>query len=504
MAIQTPTEAQVATIAKELGMTLSAADVTSFRGLMDGYVEAYNIVDKMPDALPEVGYPRTPGYKPGPEENTLNAWAVKSDVAGAPTGPLAGKTVALKDNVMVAGMQMMNGSSTLEGYVPEVDATIVTRLLDAGATVKGKVHCECFCLSGGSHTSALGPVHNPMKMGYSAGGSSSGSAAVVGAGEVDMAIGGDQGGSIRIPAAYSGIVGMKGTWGLVPYTGVMPIEIFFDHTGPMTKTVAENALFMETLAGPDGYDTRQQGCVTSNYTEALGKGVSGMKIGILKEGFGLPESEPDVDEKVMAAAKKLEALGAVVEEVSIPMHLLGPAIWAPIGLEGLTQTMMLGDGYGTSRQDLYVTSLMDYHRGWRRRADELSETLKLTMLFGAYADKMYGKRYYGKAVNLTTKLRAAYDEALKTYDMLLTPTLPMKATKLPEPDASREDYCARAFEMLANTSPFNISHHPAISLPCGLSDGLPVGLQLIGPMWGEAKLYQAAHAFEESGDWTTF
>jgi len=504
MAVQMPTEDQVKTIAEELGMTLSPEDVTSFRGLMSGYVEAYNVVDKMPDALPEVTYPRTPGYRPEGQENPLNAWYVKSTVKGADSGPLAGKTVALKDNVMLAGVPMMNGSSTLEGYVPDVDAAVVTRLLDAGATIEGKVHCECFCLSGGSHTSALGPVHNPRKHGYSAGGSSSGSAAVVAAGEVDMAIGGDQGGSIRIPSAYSGTVGMKGTWGLVPYTGVMPIEIYFDHTGPITRTVAENALFMETLAGPDGYDSRQIDCKTAPYTEYLDKGVAGMKIGILKEGFGHAVSEADVDDKVMAAAKRFEDLGATVEEVSIPMHLLGPAIWAPIGLEGLTQTMMIGDGYGLSRQDLYVTSLMDYHRGWRQRADELSETLKLTMLFGAYADKMYGKRYYGKAVNLTTKLRAAYDAALETYDMLLMPTLPLKATKLPEPDAPREEYCARAFEMLPNTSPFNISHHPAISVPCGLSDDLPIGMQLVGKMWDEATLYQAAHAFEQSGDWTTF
>ncbi|MEM8729002.1 MAG: amidase [Pseudomonadota bacterium] len=503
MAVQMPTETQVARIAEELGLALTPEDVTSFQGLMAGYVEAYNVVDQMPDVLPPVTYPRTPGYMPGPEENPMNAWSCISEIQGAAEGPLAGKTVALKDNVMVAGMPMYNGSTTLDGYIPDIDATIVTRLLDAGATVKGKVHCECFCLSGGSHTSAFGHVHNPMKMGYSAGGSSSGSASVVGAGEVDMAIGGDQGGSIRIPAAYSGIVGMKGTWGLVPYTGVMPIEIYFDHTGPMTQTVAENALFMEVLAGPDGHDSRQMGCKTAKYTDAIGKGVEGMKIGVLTEGFGHPQSEADVDAAVMAASEKFKELGATVEEVSIPLHLLGPAIWVPIGLEGLTQTMMMGDGYGTSRQDLYVTSLMDYHRGWRKRADELSETLKLPMLFATYADKMYGKRFYGKAVNLVTKLRAAYDEAFETYDILLMPTLPLKATKLPGPDASREEICDRAFEMLPNTSPFNITHHPAISLPCGLSDGLPIGLQLVGKMWDEYTLYQAASAYEDAVDWKT-
>jgi amidase len=504
MAVQLPTAAQLEGVADSLGISLTPADVASFQGLMKGYVEAYNLVDRLPDPLPRVTYPRTPGYRPTGDENPLNAWYVKTEIKGAPDGRLAGKTFAAKDNVMVAGVPMMNGAATLEGYVPEIDATVVTRLLDAGATCLGKAHCEYFCLSGGSHTAAAGHVHNPRKPGYSAGGSSSGSGALVVAGEVDMAIGGDQGGSIRMPAAYSGCVGMKGTHGLVPYTGIMPIEVYVDHTGPMTRTVADNALFLEVMAGPDGYDSRQIGCRTDTYTDALDKGAKGLRIALVKEGFGRPESEPGVDAKVRAAAKRLESLGATVEEVSIPWHIHGAAIWAPIGLEGLTQTMMLGDGFGVSRQDLYVTSLMDFHRGWRKRADELSETLKLTLMFGAYADKMYGKRFYGKAVNLSYQLRAAYDAVLANYDMLLMPTLPMVATKLPGDDATREDICARAFEMLGNTSPFDISHHPAISVPCGLSDDLPVGLMLVGRHWGEKALYQAAHTFEQSGDWTGF
>ena len=158
---------------------------------------------------------------------------------------------------MLAGVPMMNGAATMEGYIPDIDATVVHRILDAGGTIVGKAHCEYFCLSGGSHTSATGPVHNPHKMGYSAGGSSSGSAVLVALGEVDMALGGDQGGSIRMPASFCGIYGMKPTHGLVPYTGIMPIEIYVDHTGPMTANVADNALLLEVLAGPDGYDPRQ-------------------------------------------------------------------------------------------------------------------------------------------------------------------------------------------------------------------------------------------------------
>src|SRR6201992_3217336 len=280
----------------------------------------------MPDEVPVVNYPRTPGSQPAPEENKHNAWYRKATVKGASSGKLKGKVVALKDNIMLAGVPMMNGSSTLEGYVPDFDPTIVTRMLDAGAEIAGKVHCESFCISGGSHTNSTGPVHNPHKMGFSAGGSSSGSAVVVALGEVDMAIGGDQGGSIRMPASFCGIYGMKPTWGLVPYTGIMPIEIFVDHTGPMTADVADNALLLEVIAGDDGYDPRIKAPKVDDYTKALGAGISGMKIAIIKEGFEQATAESAVNECVREAAKRFAGMGASVEEISIPMHLMGPAI----------------------------------------------------------------------------------------------------------------------------------------------------------------------------------
>ncbi len=501
MTVTLPTPDQLRAIADQCGLSLTEEDVASFRGLMQGSIEAYNVVGNMPDEVPTVKYPRTPGYRPGPEENPRNAWYRKSSVKGAAEGKLKGKTVALKDNIMLAGVPMMNGSSTMEGYMPDFDATIVSRMLDAGAEIKGKVHCEHFCLSGGSHTNSSGAVHNPHKMGYSAGGSSSGSGVVVALGEVDMAIGGDQGGSIRMPASFCGIYGMKPTWGLVPYTGIMPIEVYVDHTGPMTANVADNALLLEVIAGDDGYDPRIKAPKVQEYTKALGGGVKGMRIAVVKEGFEQPTAEGAVNESVKAAAKRFASLGATVEEVSIPMHMLGGAIWVPIGTEGLTATMMFGDGYGLSRTDLYSTSLMDFHRGWRRQADSLSETTKLFMMLGTYINNNFGPRYYGKAVNVSRRLTAAYDKVLGSYDLLLMPTTPMKATKLPEPTASREDYVARALEMIGNTAPFDITHHPAMSLPCGMVDGLPVGLMLVGKHFDEPTIYRAAHAFEQSGDW---
>ena len=182
---------------------------------------------------------------------------MKTSIKGRPGGKLAGRRIALKDNVCLAGVPMMIGADILEGYVPDVDATIVERILDAGGEIAGKAVCEYYCVSGGSHTSATGPVQNPRKPGYSAGGSSSGSAALVAAGDVDMAIGGDQAGSIRIPASHCGIVGLKPTYGLVPYTGIAPLEITLDTCGPMTADVRDNALLLEVIAGPDGIDSRQ-------------------------------------------------------------------------------------------------------------------------------------------------------------------------------------------------------------------------------------------------------
>ncbi|WP_436643306.1 amidase [Microbaculum sp. FT89] len=501
MSVRRPTVEQMRDIVSGLHMSMSDREILDYLTIMEDTFKAYDAVDAMPDNLPKVKYPRTPGYRPPAAENPMNAWYVKAEVKGAASGPLEGRKVVLKDNVCLAGVPMMNGASTLEGYTPDVDATVVTRILDAGGTIVGKAHCEYFCLSGGSHTNATGPVHNPYRLGYSAGGSSSGSGALVGAGEVEMAIGGDQGGSVRMPASFCGAYGMKGTHGLVPYTGIMPIEPTIDHAGPITANVRDNALLLEVIAGEDGLDPRQYCPKVDRYTQAVGMGVSGMRIGVVREGFGRPESEADVDDRVRAAAEKFRSLGAAVEEVSVPMHLTGPAIWTPIALEGLTDIMMHGNGFATGWEGLYVTSLLDYHANWRARANELSKSLKISMFVGEYMQKHYRGHYYAKAQNLSRVLRAAYDDALSRYDVLIMPTTPMKAQPLPAPDDPLANYIQRAFEMIGNTAPFDASGHPAMSVPVGLSQGLPVGMMIIGRHYAESTIYRAAGAFESLGDW---
>ena len=502
--VKRPSLAQMKEIVSSLHMSMSDAEVAEYLQVLEPTFQAYDRVQQLPDYLPPVKYPRTPGYRPGDAENKMGAWAVKSEVRGAPSGPLAGKRIVLKDNICLAGVPMMNGASTLEGYVPDIDATLVTRILDAGGTIVGKAHCEYFCLSGGSHTNAHGPVHNPYKRGFSAGGSSSGCGALVGAGELEMAIGGDQGGSIRMPSCWCGVYGMKGTHGLVPYTGVMPIEATIDHAGPMTANVADNALLLEVIAGADGLDPRQYDVRVDKYANALGRGVAGLRIALVKEGFGHAVSEADVDQKVRQAAERLRALGATLEEVSIPMHLDGQAIWSPIALEGLEMQMMHGNGMGFNWKGLYTTSLLDAHSNWRARANELSRSLKVSMLAGEYFLRHYRGHFYAKAQNLARLLRKSYDDSFARCDLLLMPTLPMKATPLPDGNASLALYCQRAFEMLPNTSPFDVTGHPAMNVPCGMSQGLPIGMMLVAKHWNESTIYRAAHAFEQLGDWREF
>ncbi len=500
MTVKPPTLEQLRDVAARYRLHLSDADLASFRGLMQGSLASYARLDQLAEPTLPVKYPRSPGHQPDPEDNRFGAWYWKSTIAGAPEGPLAGKTVAIKDNVCVAGLPMMNGTAVLEGYVPNQDATIVTRILDAGGTILGKAVCESLCFSGGSHTSDTGPVRNPANPDCTTGGSSSGCGALVAAGEVDMAIGGDQGGSVRIPSSWCGIYGLKATYGLVPYTGAFPIELTLDHLGPMARSVSDVALLLDAIAGPDGLDPRQGPDVrVEPYHAALSGDARGLRIGIVAEGFGWPGlSEPDVDEGVRDAAHAFERLGCEVRDVSVPWHRDGPHVWNAIAIEGATMLMVAGNSMGTNWKGHYTTGLLEvYARGRLEEADELSETTKLVVLLGQYMQDSYHGRYYAKAQNLARSLRAGYNAALDQVDLLAMPTLPLKATRIPAPTASREEYVARALEMIPNTCPFDVTGHPAINVPIGLSAGLPVGMMLVGRNGSDATVLRAADAWQQ-------
>jgi amidase len=500
MPVQPPDPAELARIADFYGLDLSADDLESFRPFVTGLLESWSTVEDLYSRTAPEPPDRT-WHRPDEADNPLGAWYVRTDITETDSGPLAGRTIAIKDNTMVAGVPMMNGSETLEGFVPTRDATIVTRLLAAGAAITGKAVCEDLCFSGGSHTSRTGPVRNPWDQTRSAGGSSSGSAALVAAGAVDMSTGGDQGGSVRIPSAYSGTVGHKPTHGLVPYTGAFPIEFTIDHLGPITRNVADAALMLGVIAGFDGFDARQPpGVAGEDYVAALATGASGLRVGVVTEGFGLPGlSDPQVDETVREATETLRNAGLKVEDVSVPWHADAMHVWNVIATEGAAAQMVDANAYGLNWKGLYDPELIEFYgRQWRERAARFSETVKLVAMAGRYVAEHEFGRHYAMARNLAYELSAAYDEALASYDVLVMPTLPIRATTLPAPDAPREEYLARSLEMIPNTAPFDVTGHPATSVPAGLVDGLPVGMMIIGRQFDDATCLRVSAAFEEA------
>src|SRR6202049_2905525 len=253
MVVRLPTLEQIDNLGSDFGLVLTVDEVAAFQQAFKGPLASYGRLDELvPPALALVP-PRSAGYRPTAAENPYGAWYWKTNIHTGAEGLLSGKKVAIKDNICVSGVPMMNGSVLLEGYVPELDATVVTRILEAGGTIAGKAACEDLCFSGASHTCASGVIRNPHNPAHSAGGSSGGRAALVAAGEVPMALGGDQGGSIRTPSSWCGVYGLKPTFGLVPTTGSMPISYSADHCGPMGGSVEDVAGVVGGLARLDGW-----------------------------------------------------------------------------------------------------------------------------------------------------------------------------------------------------------------------------------------------------------
>ncbi|KZT30308.1 amidase signature enzyme [Neolentinus lepideus HHB14362 ss-1] len=467
-------------------------------------------------------FPRQNIYYPSKEENELGAWAwrytLKDVKTDAPTkGLLAGRKVCLKDCVGVADVPCLLGTEAITNYIPKTDATIVTRLLEAGATIIGQAVCENMCTFSASFSAASGPVHNPYARGRNAGGSSSGSAALVAAGHVDLAIGADQGGSIRMPSALCGCVGLKPTFGLVPYTGIASNESTNDHTGPITRTVLDNALMLQVIAGADGIDDRQgTGCPSPKngpkYVDDLlatrNKPLDGMKIGLLREGLDMSSIDPRVRAKVVESAMKFRELGATVEEISVPMHKEGPALHLTVGrMAGYLSRM----GMASSRKELYLTELTDKFVPWtQQKWDKLWPTASNVIINGAYCwDKW--PSLYGKTQNLLRKLRDAYDDKLATYDVIILPTVPQVAGKLGSQTDSPMDKLTKTVGQNLNCAMFNQTGHPALSLPIGMlppPEGpadlkLPVAFQIVGKHFDEGTIYRVALAWEDKFDWKT-
>ena len=492
-----PTTAEFAALGREFGLTLDAATLGSIERTTSGVFTALQRLDELSPTVAPIKYSRDGGRRPVRMRNPLNAWSWQGTIRGAENGVLQGKTVVVKDNIAVAGMPLTNGNALLTHYVPEFDATIVTRVLDAGGTIVGKATCENLCLSAGSHTANSGAVKNPHDPTRSSGGSSSGCAALLAAGEVDLALGGDQGGSIRTPAAWCGVYGLKPTWGLVPTTGAMPIAYTLDHLGPMARSASDLARLLSVIAGPDGHDPRTRGAKVKDYIAALAQNLRGLRIGWLREGFAQPNSDPRTNEVVHAALADFVQLGAEIVEVSIPLHYDAPAIWTGLLVEGAAEMMFRGNGQGCGWDGQYAESLIDaFGAAWHAKPDKLPETGKQLLLLGEYLRRKYFGRYQARAQNLRPQLQAAYDAALARCDVLAMPTIPLVAAPLPAPDAARDALIDAALNMQQNTCPFDASGHPALTLPCGLVEQMPVGLMLVGRQFDDDVLIAAAHTYQ--------
>lgn len=503
MNLPVPSTQQLQAISDQWRLQLSAKDLDVFRSLIEGALGSYARVDELYAAQrPEP--PDRASYRPTDEENPLGAWYQRCSIREAEKGPLYGRTLAIKDNTAVAGIPMMNGSRIVEGYVPRVDATVVQRILDAGGEILGKSVCEDLCFSGASHTAATGPVRNPWDPTRTSGGSSSGSGALVAAGEVDMAIAGDQGGSVRMPSAFCGVCGIKPTFGLVPYTGAYPIESTIDHLGPIARTIDDLAALLDVIAGPDGKDPRQAGAPTESvdYAAHLDAGIDGMRVGIVSEGFGWDGlSEDEVDATVETAALSLKQAGAKVSAVSIPRHRDALAVWNVIATEGAMWQMIRGNGYGMNYRGLFDPEQMEHSfNGWSLHAQEVSNTVKFVMLCAGYTIGAAGGSAYARAANVRPSINAAVDEALRDFDVLCYPTLPFRAKPIPPIDAPIDEYVARALEMIPNTAVSSVTGYPELTIPVALGIGLPVGISIVGKPWSESTLLRVGRAYERLVD----
>src|SRR5947209_9561215 len=503
---------EVVAVAKELGIHLSPEEAVLYRKYLmeqlsqfDAFVQA-RLEEPVP---PMVSVVRKPGYRPRPEEDPLNAWMWKCRIEGAAEGVLAGKTVSYKDHIAIAGMPMSFGSFALDGFIPDFDATVVTRVLEAGGTIIGKNVMNG--LSGGFGTGGAigdyGRPLNPHNREHVTGGSSSGSGAAVAAGQVDISFGGDQGGSIRIPAAFCGIFGLKPTFGLLSHFGIgFGSDQSIDYTGPMTRTVEEAAAALQATAGYDPYDPRQTRDVPlgMNVLERLAEGVAGLRIGVLQEGFD--EAEVEVREMVMAAIDVLAEAGARVSRVRIPEHHDVRAAQNALSGEGALAVFKTGF-FGAFTRTYYPASLIAaINQMWATHADVLAPRTKLSLITAELSRRNYNGRVYAKAQNVRPTFIKAYDTALADVDVLVMPTCLMTAPRNHRPgtysEAVEDNLMSASSAVSRNTQPFNYTGHPALATPVGKSSaGLPVSMQLVARFFDDALLMRVAYAYQHSTNW---
>lgn len=444
---------------------------------------------------------RDKGYRPTPEEDPYNVFIRKCLVKGAPSGKLAGVRVGVKDNIKVAGVPMSNASRFMHGYVPDIDATIVEKMLDEGASVIGKLNMDEFSLNGTGESSFYGYMRNPHNPEYSAAGSSGGSGAAVALGEVDLAIGGDQGGSGRLPASWCGVVSMKPTHGLVSTFGLTYMDFTIDSLCPMARSVEEVARALEVVAGEDPRDPQwERGAIkVDEYTKSLRTDVKGVKIGVIKESMETQPQDADVIESVRDAVRKLESLGAEVSEVSFPDWWLGVPVWYGFVMHAAS-AMLESNMEGYWRRGMCDVRFQEaVGQARRANSDDLSPFVRYVHLAGKYLRQQYHSTYYSKATNLRYKLTQYMNKLLEEVDVLVTPTTPIKAVKLvTEPPFKVSESGPRTVGAAPNTIFGNITGHPALVVPTGFGENnLPMSMQLYGRSFEESTLFRVGHTWEQ-------
>jgi aspartyl-tRNA(Asn)/glutamyl-tRNA(Gln) amidotransferase subunit A len=418
---------------------------------------------------------------------------------GEVASPLQGIPLAIKDNICTQGVRTTCASRILENFVPPYDATVMQRLRAAGAVLLGKTNMDEFGMGSSTENSAFGPTHNPWGgLRYVPGGSSGGSAAAVAADMCMAALGTDTGGSIRLPAAMTGVVGLKPTYGRVSRFGLVAFASSLEQIGPLTKDVQDAALLLQAIAGHDPYDSTSGAVPVPDYSQVLERGVQGMKLGVPREYF-VAGMDPEIEQAVRTAIDTLRALGAELVEVSLPHTRYAIATYYILANAEASSNLARYDGVRYGRRSAQPGNLLEMYA--QSRAEGFGAEVKRRIMLGTYAlSAGYYDAYYKKAQQLRTLFRQDFYQAFAQCDALLTPVAPTPAFRLGERlQDPLQMYLADIF-----TVPINLAGLPAIAIPCGWhQQTLPIGLQIIAPPFREETVLQIAAAFERATDFHT-
>ncbi|MCD6299626.1 MAG: Asp-tRNA(Asn)/Glu-tRNA(Gln) amidotransferase subunit GatA [Dehalococcoidales bacterium] len=424
--------------------------------------------------------------------------AEKADelMAKGNTSPLTGIPMLIKDNMCTKGIRTTCSSRMLENFVPPYNATVVEKLNECGAVLIGKANMDEFAMGSSTENSAFFPTHNPWDLSRVPGGSSGGSAAAVAAGEAIYALGSDTGGSIRQPAGFCNVTGLKPTYGRISRYGLVAFASSLDQIGPLTQDVTDCALVMNAIAGHDPRDSTSVPHPTPDYTRCLNADLNGLRLGIPREYF-VEGMQAEVAEALKVAISKLEELGATVDwEVSLPSTLYALAVYYIIAPSEASANLARYDGvkYGFSYQDTdSMWEAMEKTRQYGFGAE-----VKRRIMLGTYAlSAGYYDAYYLKAQKVRTLIRREFDQAFEKFDALITPTSPTIPFKIGE----KVDDPIQMYLSDVCTLPINIAGVPAISIPAGFADGLPIGMQIIGKPFSEETLLKIAYAYQQATEW---